>query len=398
MSGVKGIALLAFAWAILALGQAPEARAALPEPVTASPGSTTRVAPIAEACPVFSWGAVAGAATYELVVYSFDEPGRELAPVLRESLPGSVRSWTPPLDRCLGSSGRYAWMVRGVGEDDSSGWSEPRLFALVAGRSGDQRNLRAEGASAPDPARREQGSLSPRDWRKTGAPSATVEPADRGGAEATPGPTEIGIQSSISDVSSGYAARIGVLGSAGESGSNVEEHSIGVKGVSTSDFGAGVRADGMLGIYATSTNTSPYGGVAGWLKGNNGAQGLWVDSQACCDGSSMGSYAAAISNNATGAGVNPDALALYVGIGTPEVSSNFIGFFDYKFNSGPRLIGEIEGDGLGGVRFTGSAASVSGGGADFAEYLPRLDPDVPLLPGDVVGLHGDAVGHRVTPS
>jgi hypothetical protein len=80
---------------------------------------------------------------------------------------------------------------------------------------------------------------------------------------------------------------------------------------------------------------------------------------------------------------------------SPGANSNFISFFDRKSSDGSvELIGEIEADGLGGVHFTGSATSLLGPGADFAEYLPRLDPEEELLPGDVVGVHSGAVSRR----
>jgi hypothetical protein len=55
------------------------------------------------------------------------------------------------------------------------------------------------------------------------------------------------------------------------------------------------------------------------------------------------------------------------------------------------VLGEIEGDGSGGVQFTGSVVSTS---SDFAEYLPSLEPDDQFEPGEVVGLFGGHVSHR----
>ena len=39
-------------------------------------------------CPTFSWGAVSGAKSYELVVYLLGEENEEAKPVLRQSIAG----------------------------------------------------------------------------------------------------------------------------------------------------------------------------------------------------------------------------------------------------------------------------------------------------------------------
>jgi len=69
---------------------------------------------------------------------------------------------------------------------------------------------------------------------------------------------------------------------------------------------------------------------------------------------------------------------------TESVADKFITFFD----GGNNVLGAIEADGSGGVRFTGAATG------DFAEYMPRLDPDEEIEGGDVVGVFGDAVTRR----
>jgi hypothetical protein len=74
-------------------------------------------------------------------------------------------------------------------------------------------------------------------------------------------------------------------------------------------------------------------------------------------------------------------LALRLGTtGNPDSGNDFITFVDGDWHA----LGSIEGNGAGGVQLGGS-------GSDYAEYLPRLDPEEELGPGDVVGLHGDGV-------
>lgn len=103
-------------------------------PVAVSPGSPTGAA-IESRCPTFSWGAVAGARSYELVVYRVGEEGEEPEAVMRQSFPAAVYSWTPSLGRCLERGGRYAWSVRAAGSKGASEWSAPSLFEVASGPS-----------------------------------------------------------------------------------------------------------------------------------------------------------------------------------------------------------------------------------------------------------------------
>lgn len=100
-------------------------------PVAVSPGHASSLALIEGRCPTFSWGAREVAEQYELAVYRLE--GEEEKPVLRLRLPGAVTSWTPSIDSCLESGGRYAWSVRAVHAGVTGGWSAPRLFEVMAG-------------------------------------------------------------------------------------------------------------------------------------------------------------------------------------------------------------------------------------------------------------------------
>lgn len=65
------------------------------------------------------------------------------------------------------------------------------------------------------------------------------------------------------------------------------------------------------------------------------------------NGGAPGNYVALMEN--TNSGDSPDVLALKVGATAPGSGINFLGFFDGDDN----LLGEIEGNALGGVRYTG---------------------------------------------
>lgn len=76
-----------------------------------------------------------------------------------------------------------------------------------------------------------------------------------------------------------------------------------------------------------------------------------------------------------------DVLALKLGETAPlEAGNNYVSFKDGNDDS----VGSIEGDGSGGV-------TLQGPGSDYAEWLPRADPDESMEAGDVVGVHDGAV-------
>ena len=90
-------------------------------------------------------------------------------------------------------------------------------------------------------------------------------------------------------------------------------------------------------------------------------------------------HIALIENSSTG--TSPDVLALKIGRATnPDSSNNFITFFKGDDTSA----GAIQGNGNGGV-------VLAGPGADYAEWLPRLDPNEKIAPGDVVGVFNGRV-------
>lgn len=91
--------------------------------------------------------------------------------------------------------------------------------------------------------------------------------------------------------------------------------------------------------------------------------------------------------NNSSAGFSADALAIRLGTAPASIdpANNFITFFGGDNSS----LGSIQGNGSGGIE-------LGGPGADYAEWLPRLDPKEQIEPGQVVGLFGDAVSKTTT--
>lgn len=75
-----------------------------------------------------------------------------------------------------------------------------------------------------------------------------------------------------------------------------------------------------------------------------------------------------------------NVLALKVNTETPGPDNDFVTFL----NESDDAVGTIEGNGSGGVTYTGA-------GGDFGEYFPKADPDATFAPGEVVGLRGGEI-------
>ncbi|MDX1502426.1 MAG: hypothetical protein R3325_08670 [Thermoanaerobaculia bacterium] len=178
-------------------------------------------------------------------------------------------------------------------------------------------------------------------------------------------PTEIGVY--------GYGGSRGVLGE--------------------SESGTAIRGNGRTGVWGTTSSADGEGGI---FVNSGGGEGLVAAGSSCCHGGVVTGYAARLQNNSENAS-GPDVLALSLDIPNPGAGANFIGFFAdaSSIDETPALVGEIQGDGSGGVHFTGSAASLVGAAADFAEYLPRRDPGEELSPAEVVGLRSGKVGRSL---
>ncbi|MFO7999464.1 MAG: hypothetical protein R6U86_10845 [Bacteroidales bacterium] len=138
----------------------------------------------------------------------------------------------------------------------------------------------------------------------------------------------------------------------------------------------------MVGYMADDEDTIPeffvqHGGVG--INTTTPSTSLHVQKN-ISGGASMANHVAAIENTSEVAG--PDVLMLKVNNTGPGTACNFITFRDRAKN-----LGSIEGNGSGGIRLNTS-------GGDFAEYLPKADPDATLAPGDIVGLFPDGLSKR----
>lgn len=78
-------------------------------------------------------------------------------------------------------------------------------------------------------------------------------------------------------------------------------------------------------------------------------------------------------------GSNADLMNLKINRNNPGAGNRFITFFDSA-----KVVGRIEGDGAGGISWVS-------GGFDFAESLPRLDPEEIIDAGDIVGVFGGKI-------
>ncbi len=202
-----------------------------------APGARDAFAP-ASPCPVFIWSLDPTADAYELLVYAADPSvaPRQTEPLLRVPLPAGVGSWTPPADRCLEPGRRYAWTVGtdGAGEVTSGSWSEPLLLEIVLAPTA------AELQQALEVVRRYLGTDRVGD-QMLGEATADILPTRA--VTATESPRALDRGSETHDVLVGggpaTAVRGEVPGAAGET--------YGVRGVSNSLAGAGVRADNNAG-------------------------------------------------------------------------------------------------------------------------------------------------------
>jgi hypothetical protein len=121
------------------------------------------------------------------------------------------------------------------------------------------------------------------------------------------------------------------------------------------------------------------GGVGIGTNAPGDAQ-LYVQGANCCTDSIVDNHIAVVENESTS--VSADVLALKSNVSAPNTAVNFVTFFDAN-----GLIGEIEGNGSGGI-------VVDSASSDFAERLPKRSSDEELNPGDVVGLTAGQVSRR----
>lgn len=231
---------------------------AVEAPVAVSPATNLGIARVAERCPTFTWGLVAEAGSYELVVFRVPEgtTDPEGEPALQVTLPGAASAWTPSLEQCLEAGGRYAWSLRARTGKETSDWSVPTLIEVQGRPSTDevnealavlQRYLEAAQADrrVADLAESLVTQLKPRrvDERTSPAPLAVNGEAP---ASLLPAGFETGLSSVMTGTATGTVAVYGsslspATGSAGVQGDSLslDGDVAGVKGTGWSPFGWG---------------------------------------------------------------------------------------------------------------------------------------------------------------
>lgn len=353
------------------------------QPVPFSPGSSEGAAIVSWRCPTFHWTATEEAESVDLVVYRV-RPEEAAGPperVLTATLPGGASGWTPPSEQCLEPGGSYAWSVRSSAAGEAGDWSGTLLFRVPEApsttevREALQTLERFLGESEPATRPEPRGARSLR---------------HRTGVEGRPGrlrrSTDAAILSSDTtgagtQAISPSALRVGVSGRMSYPG-------VGVYG-GPEVYGGSVYAGGFFrGYWAGIIAESDYYVAAEFSGRQVGVQGLHVRAHVCCDGSRGDEHAARITNVG---GDGADVLLLESSASTtPDEFTNFI-TFQNENEAGNFVVGEIQGDGAGGVELVGSLASPS---SDFAEYLPKLEATTRFRPGDVVGLIAGKVSYR----
>jgi hypothetical protein len=144
----------------------------------------------------------------------------------------------------------------------------------------------------------------------------------------------------------------------------------------TAVVASGPGADGLYVSYAGDDGVDIFNvdddGIV--VSETGGYAFLFKDIPDDINGNLLTSYVGVIEN--TGNTTSEDVLAVKTGSGgNPGTAANLIGFFDDEND----LIGQIEGNGSGGVAYNTS-------GSDYAEYLPHLAPGSRFEAGDVVGV------------
>ena len=211
-------------------------------------------------------------------------------------------------------------------------------------------------------------------------------------AEATVGGADKGLLN-LTNFGSGAGIRIEqagddgvIVAKAGNSGLVVFEagdHGLYVQNIT--DDGVHVNDAGGRGVYVRTAldDGVQVNNVAGDGIAVLNAQGWSMNIQGTRSGfGNSAGHIAQIYNRSTAS--SPDVLALKVGtVGTLQRGVNFITLF----NGNDNILGEIQGNGSGGIEYVTA-------GADYAEYLPLLDPEETFEAGDVVGVFGGHISHR----
>lgn len=237
-----------------------------PEPV--SPGAVDTLARVGSGCPSFSWGGVESARRYEIVVYRVDKGAHGREPLLRQDIPGSALSWTPPLGRCLEPGGRYAWSVRAARSNDTvSEWAAAHLFEVVAVPTADEVRRAVETLSAYlgalGAAGRERASaVDPPARRLATQPGPAGDPAPR----ALAAPAETALRAAALATSGVVFGAHGISPSTGDGSVGVAGESTGTSGDTAGVYGQAASASGSAGVFDNTAAGDILRGLAGGVE------------------------------------------------------------------------------------------------------------------------------------
>jgi len=219
--------------------------------------------------------------------------------------------------------------------------------------------------------------------RVRAATSATTDDATavRGSATGSSGRT-YGVEGRTA--SEGTEAA-GVRGVASATGATVA--ATGVEGVAEGGTGVGVvgRApnDGTGVRASASSNGRALRADGEAIVNDRMTVRTSIDAQLATD---VANYPLFVDNESTDTGNL--VLGLRTGYtGDPQTGHNFVQFLSADGSGGQDFNGTIQGDGSGGVTYKTS-------GADYAEFLPRRDPEADLEAGEVVGVHAEGIAHE----
>lgn len=272
-------------------------------PAAVSPGMAEGVSRVDSACPTFNWAGVAGAGTYELVVYRVGEDGEEAKPALRQRVPGTANGWTPSLDRCLEHGGQYAWSVRAESRGVDGPWSETHLFRVAASPSVAEvreamevlqeflrtRPAATNHATLPPllPPNSAPPALAPAAGAITYSPGTrapSIFSFDSVGArfddESGPAKDAVAVHGTV-QIGGTTAIKAGVIGEVTTSGYN-SGNTFGVYGLTGSKNGVGVRGDAYAdtgfatGIVGVSNSLDGFGGRFENISGGVSLNVNWV--------------------------------------------------------------------------------------------------------------------------
>ncbi len=300
----------------VATAEAAVASTATDRPIAVSPGSAARVALIANRCPTFSWGGVAEARGYELVVYGVAEGGGAVE-VLRKSFPGAVGSWTPALGSCLATGEQYAWSVRALGPKGPSEWSAPALLKVAAAAS------QAELLEALAVVRRYLAD-------NPGALGLPGEPAAGAGAGAAPSPDPAKTASRAP-----AATELSVAG-------GVEAASFSGDGSALTDLTPANLAAGTAAIDITGSAAD----VTGTVAVAHGGTGATSAAQACVNlgaatTTQLTAHAAADDHAATYVNVAGDTMSGGLGMGNSPITDIGAPGTDFTATGGLNLADDL---------------------------------------------------------